>query len=300
MTYIHVLECLDMNYFSNRNKILDIDLGVYITLTVVLSLLMVSMADSILITQEKEKKLGKAFAQEQDNVNATDLYKSGQMVLGNNVKHLIILIPNEGHHGPGEEDEARFIPQPFVPQNVVITPGTEVVWFNGDIGHEHNIVVTNAGTSGLQTGPTTTGTNGTQLFNSGEFSELGGSTPYTFSQVGEFNYADTIDYEEGFRMTGKITVIDQETMDLTSNAGNGTSDTVGTLMVPSEDSQAITQGLRTAGFDIDSTANFQDLRSAGSDDGGDQQTLLVWTTNGKETSEIISTLQQISQELPYG
>lgn len=77
-----------MNYFSNRNKILDIDLRVYITLTVVLSLLMVSMADSILITQEKEKTLGKAFAQEQDNVNATDLYKSGQMVLGNNVNIL--------------------------------------------------------------------------------------------------------------------------------------------------------------------------------------------------------------------
>jgi hypothetical protein len=54
------------------------------------------------------------------------------MVLGNNVKHLAILIPNEGHHGPGEEDESRFIAQPFVPQNVVISPGTEVVWFNGD------------------------------------------------------------------------------------------------------------------------------------------------------------------------
>ena len=71
-------------------------------------------------------------------------------------------------------------------------------------------------------------------------------------------------------------------------------------MVPSEDSLAIVQGLRTAGFSIDGTANFQDLHNAGDDDSGDQQTLLVWTTNGKETSEIISALQQISQNLPYG
>ena len=50
-----------------------------------------------------------AFAQTQPNLNATSVYDSGQMVLGSNVKHLVIVIPNEGHHGPGEEDEARFI-----------------------------------------------------------------------------------------------------------------------------------------------------------------------------------------------
>jgi hypothetical protein len=46
--------------------------------------------------------------------------------------------------------------------------------------------------------------------------------------------------------------------------------------------------------------NFQDLRSAEEEDGGDQQTLLVWTTNGKRMSDVITTLQQISQDLPYG
>jgi plastocyanin len=259
---------------------------------------MVLMADSMLINQEKEKtlELAKAFAQEQGNVNATDLYNTGQMVLGNSVKHLLILIPNEGHHGPGEGDEARFIPQPFVPQNVVVTPGTEVVWFNGDVGHEHNIVVTNANTSELQTDPSTLGTNRTQLFNSGEFSELEVSTPYTFSQVGEFNYADTIDYEEGFRMTGTVTVVDEGNRGSTSAAN---FDTVGALMVPSEDSSEIAQRLRNAGFGIDSMVNFQDLRSAGDDDGGDQQTLLVWTSNGMGMNKITS-LQEISQELPYG
>jgi plastocyanin len=291
-----------MILFSDRTKKSNSDVAFYSIVTIMLIPLMVSMVDIMLTIQGNKQTLdlAKALAQEETSINATNLYDSDQMVLGNSIKHLVILIPNEGHHGPGEEDEARFIAQPFVPQHAIISPGTEVVWFNGDIGHEHNIVVTNANKTELQTGPSSVGTNGTQLFNSGEFSELEASTPYTFNQVGEFNYADTIDYEEGFRMTGKITVVDQETIDLTSNTGNGTFDTVGALMVPSEDSQAIVQGLRTAGFDIDSTASFQDLRSAGDDDGGDQQTLLVWTASGRETSEIASTLQQISQDLPYG
>ena len=102
----------DMNYFSNRFKILNIDFRVYITLTVVLSSLLVSMADSILINLEKGKtlELAKAFAQGRGNINATDLYNSGQMVLGNNVKHLLILIPNEGHHGPGKEMKPGLFP----------------------------------------------------------------------------------------------------------------------------------------------------------------------------------------------
>jgi hypothetical protein len=36
------------------------------------------------------------------------------------------------------------------------------------------------------------------------------------------------------------------------------------------------------------------------EDGGDQQTLLVWTVNRMEMNEITSTLQQISEDLPYG
>ena len=134
------------------------------------------------------------------------------------------------------------------------------------------------------------------MFNSGEFSELEVSIPYTFSQVGEFNYADTIDYEEGFRMTGTVTVVDEGDSGSTS-ASN--FDTLGALMVPSEDSSEIAQRLRTAGFGVNSMVNFQDLRSAGDDNGGDQQTLLVWTSNGMGMNKITS-LQQISQELPYG
>ena len=92
------------------------------------------------------------------------------------------------------------------------------------------------------------------MFNSGEFSELEVSTPYTFSQVGEFNYADTIDYEEGFRMTGTVTVVDEGNRGSTPAAN---FDTVGALMVPSEDSSEIAQRLRTAGLGIDSMLIFK-------------------------------------------
>ena len=134
-------------------------------------------------------------AQTQPNLNATSVYDSGQMILRNNVKHLVVVIPNEGHHGPGEEDESRFIAQPFLPQNAVISPGTEVVWFNGDVGHEHNIVVQDP--------------NGIQLFETGEFTELTASRPIVFNNTGDFEYADTIEYEGGFVMTGTIRVVNQ-------------------------------------------------------------------------------------------
>jgi plastocyanin len=192
------------------------------------------------------------------NINVTNLYENKAMVLGNNVRHLIILIPNEGHHGPGEEDESRFIAQPFVPQNAAISPGTQVVWYNGDVGHEHNIVVRDS--------------NGVQLFQTGIFPELEASRAIAFNNTGNFAYADTIDYEEGFVMTGNISVIDQKNnVRTTAN----TFDTAGVLMVPSIYADNTVQSLKSAGFGIDSMQNFKDLRG-GQEDTGDIQTLLVW------------------------
>lgn len=54
-----------------------------------------------------------ASAQTGPSINATNVFDSGQMILPGNAKHLVILIPNEGHHG--EENESRFIAQSFVP-----------------------------------------------------------------------------------------------------------------------------------------------------------------------------------------
>jgi plastocyanin len=230
-----------------------------------------------------------AQAQEQPTLNATSLYDSGQMTLPGNVKHLVIVIPNEGHHGPGEEDESRFIAQPFIPQNAIVGPSTQVAWFNGDVGHEHNIVLRDA--------------NGVQLFETGEFDELQASRPITLNTTGEYEYADTVEYEEGFVMTGTIRVVDQgatiATAATQSQAPTSAAfDTVGALMVPSMDIQNIAATIRNAGFGIDSMHNFKDLRG-GQSDTGDEQTLVIWTANGMDLSEIGSRLQAISEPLPY-
>ena len=225
-----------------------------------------------------------AFAQTQPNLNASSIYDSGQMTLGNNVKHLVIVIPNEGHHGPGEEDEARFIAQPFLPQNAIVGPGTQVAWFNGDVGHEHNIVVRDA--------------NGAQLFETGEFDELETSRPITFNITGDYEYADTVEYEGGFVMTGNIRVVDQDDTAAPAPTPTAIFDTVGALMVPSMDVQSIVADIEDAGFGIDSMHSFKDLRG-GQSDTGDEQTLVIWTANGMDLNEIGSRLQAISEPLPY-
>ncbi|CAN5493679.1 hypothetical protein BH18THE2_BH18THE2_18360 [soil metagenome] len=136
---------------------------------------------------------------------------------------------------------------------------------------------------------------GTQLFETGEFTELGACRPVTFNETGEFEYADTVEYEEGFVMSGNITVVDQGA---TATTPKATFDTVGALMVPSMDVQNIAANIKNAGFGIDSMHNFKDLRG-GQSDTGDQQTLVIWTANGMDLSEIGSQLQAISQPLPY-
>jgi hypothetical protein len=66
------------------------------------------------------------------------------MTLGNNIKTLVILIPKEGHHQEGEENEALFLDKHFVPDNVAINSGTAVLWFNGVVGYERTVDVKDA------------------------------------------------------------------------------------------------------------------------------------------------------------
>jgi hypothetical protein len=45
--------------------------------------------------------LSAAGTQTGPSINATNVFDSGQMLSPGNAKHLVILISNEGHHGPG-------------------------------------------------------------------------------------------------------------------------------------------------------------------------------------------------------
>ena len=53
-----------------------------------------------------------------------------------------------------------------------------------------------------------------------------------------------------------------------------------------------------AGINVDNTYNFKDLRG-GQKGTGDTQTLIVWTTANKDLNETLSSLSNISADLPY-
>jgi plastocyanin len=217
----------------------------------------------------------------QPNIDATNLFNTKTMVLGNNVKTLVVLIPNEGHHGPNEEREARFLEQQFVPENAVINTGTTVAWFNGDVGHERTIGVSNADGKSL-------------LFSTGEITDMQVSIAHTFNEMGTYDYESEGD--PGVTMRGTITVDNIQSP--VTNSDNSGVDTVGVLMVPTQDKNDYIQHVKDGGLTVDSTHDFSDLRG-GQKGTGDVQTLIVWTSEGKDLNSVISTLSEISSTLPY-
>jgi plastocyanin len=221
---------------------------------------------------------------DQPNINAESIFNTKTLTLGNNVQTLVILIPNEGHHQEGEDNESRFLDQHFVPENAVINTGTTVLWFNGDVGHERTIDVKD--------------TSGNTVFNTGEIMDSQASQQFTFSNTGVYNYE--AEGDPGVTMTGSVTV-DNIQSPITSSSSNATAadmDTVGLLMVPTQDIDDYINQITSAGIPVDSTYDFEDLRG-GQKGTGDVQTLIVWTTAGKDLSETISSLSEISSDLPY-
>ncbi|HET6588995.1 MAG TPA: hypothetical protein VFG45_02405 [Candidatus Nitrosocosmicus sp.] len=225
----------------------------------------------------------------QPNINGESMFNTKTMTLGNNVKTLVVLIPNEGHHSAGEDKEARFLDQHFVPENAVINTGTTVLWFNGDVGHERTIDVKDA--------------NGKSVFNTGEITDSQPSQSFTFSNPGKFDYE--AEGDPGVTMTGTITVKNMESLVTSSDfsatltkSNSSNIDTVGVLMVPTQDIDSYIQQITSAGITVDNTYDFKDLRG-GQKGTGDTQTLIVWTTANKDLTETLSSLSDLSADLPY-
>ncbi|WP_458745226.1 cupredoxin domain-containing protein [Candidatus Nitrosocosmicus sp. T] len=225
----------------------------------------------------------------QPNINAESIFNTKTMTLGDNIKNLVILIPNEGHHAAGEDNEARFLDQHFVPENAIVNTGTTVQWFNGDAGHERAIDVKDA--------------SGNTVFNTGEIIDSQASPPFTFSNPGVFNYE--AEGDPGVTMTGSVTVgniqppvTTSSSSDAATTSNSSNIDTVGILMIPTQDiGEYITQ-ITGAGITVDNTYDFKDLRG-GQEGTGDTQTLIVWTTGGKDLGQTLSSLSGLSSELPY-
>jgi plastocyanin len=228
-------------------------------------------------------------------IDASSIYETKSMDLGNNVKNLVILIPNEGHESQNIGDQStdqRLVNQPYIPQSVTVPVGTAIMWFNGDVDHDHKITLVGQG-SNLNN----------MIFDSDDFAYNTASQPVVMNNTGSFDYyqAGVNNEDTDFVMNGTINVVDKSdnpntTTGISTDEPNANINTVGTLMVPTEDLPTYTSDLENGGFSILSTYNFNDIRS------GDPQTLIIWGTSSSGTNSlenVVSQLEQITPTLPY-
>jgi plastocyanin len=241
-----------------------------------------------------------AIENNQPNINATNLYKTHNMVLGNNVKNLLILIPNEAHE-PYSLKEQQLINQPFISQNVRMNLGTTIVFFNADVGHDHREVITKELT-------------GTQVFDTQIFSYdnnndesdkiPNSSRNYTFNEIGNFSYHDTVFGQKIMNGTIQVVAIPSPPQtDMNNNNNNSFAskypqydlDTVGAFIVPTEMLNKYTRSFENQGLQIYDIHNFKNMMDK--DDA--QNCLIVWTSNGHMLNSVIEKLQKITTTLPY-
>jgi hypothetical protein len=233
------------------------------------------------------------------SVEAQSTDNDASMSLGDNIKNLVILIPNEAHESQNIADstsDQRHINQPYVPWHATVSKGTAIMWFNGDVDHDHKITLTkeDAVADSSSGNIVSSGSGSDNLYlDSGVFAYNTATQPVVMNDTGSFYYSesDVNNEDPGFVMNGTINVVDQP-----SGSTLGTNqNTVGTLMVPTEDLATYTSDLENSGFSILSTHNFNDIR------GGDPQTLMVWATSSGTNSieNIVSQLQDITSTLPY-
>lgn len=176
------------------------------------------------------------------------------------------LIPNEGHKSQNVDDQSSdqcHINRPYVPQSMTLPKGTTIVWFNGDVDHDHKITLTRQD-SNLNDTP----------FDSGVFEYNTASQPIVMNNIGSSSYYEDVNNKDtDFVMNGTTNVVDQSDTPAVATGSSSTDqpnvnvDTVGTLMVPTDD-LTYTSDLENGGISVLSTYNFNDIRS-----GGDPQTL---------------------------
>ena len=134
-------------------------------------------------------------------IEASNVYKSKSMDLGNNVKNVVILIPNEGHESQNIGDKSadqRHINEPYVPQSVTVPKGTNIVWFNGDADHDHKITLTGQDNN-----------LNNMIFDSDVFGFNTASQPVVMNDTGSFGYYETdVNNEDtDYIMNGTINVV---------------------------------------------------------------------------------------------
>lgn len=204
--------------------------------------------------------------------------------VGHSTNNVLLLIPNEAHESPNLPEEQRFVDQSYIPENIVVEQGTNIRWFNGDVGHTHKITLVDE--------------NSNNIFDSGTFAFNTISKPVVLDEPGKYSYSESnvIDEDPDFKMRGTITV-GKNTTDLNSKL-NATTETVGLFMVPAQDSKTHLDNLEKNDVQVLDEHTFEDLRG-GQKGTGTQQTLLLVGTNDNLLDDFVGALKSISAELPY-
>jgi plastocyanin len=216
---------------------------------------------------------------------ASRVLNNKSMDLTGNVKNVIILLPNEGHESPSMSEEARLINQPYVPENLEVSPGTNIIWFNGDVGHDHKVTAVDS--------------NSNEVFTD-EFDFNTSTRPLSLNETGSLTYSESdVNTEDpSFVMKGTITVNDDIASNIDPNGNNATFDTVALLMVPTKDLDKHISTIESEGVDVVDQFTFKDLRG-GQKGTGPEQTLLVLGSGKDGPSQLISAMESLTPTLPY-
>ena len=221
------------------------------------------------------------------SIDATSLYNDKIMILGNNVKNFVIIIPDEAHESLNQpKNQLPLTNQPYLPQHLVTNVGTTVVWFSADVGHKHAINLNDDKTN--------------KVFEASFFPSNDASSPLTLNNTGDYSY-----FEKGankavpsFVMNGTISVVNLPS-ELKSNSTSSQNQiTAGSYMIPAIMLDNYTSEFEKRGFTVDSHFTYKDLRG-GQKGTGPEQTLITWTTPETDLDKVISALKEITPTLPY-
>ena len=214
----------------------------------------------------------------QDGI-AQNIYQNKIMPFANNVKNIVLLIPNEGHESPTLPQEQRLINQPYVPAKIIVGPNTQIAWINGDVGHKHSITLVDK--------------NSQQVYSSGKFDFNSITDPLILNDSGKYIYSESNVNKDDPKFIMDGTILVQEDLSKT----NQLPESVGFLMVPTKDLNKHVTELTGNGIEVIDKYTFKDLRGGQKGTGAQQTLLLLGSTNTQE--KLVSTLESITPTLPY-
>src|SRR5215217_1301151 len=222
------------------------------------------------------------------HIDAKTVYEQKSAVLGNDIRHFVVLIPNEAHESLNQpKNQYPLANQAYIPQDITVNRGTSVTWLNGDADHDHTIKFQTPSPGNL---PATS-----------EF-PFPGYVTVTFNQTGKYSYfEDNVnDQDTAFVMRGTVNVVDsnQKTPINSSSSTTQPIKTAGVLMVPSKDLQTHIATLKSNGITTLSDYTFTVLRG-GQSGTGETQTIIVWGSEKDNVDQAILPLIDVTEGLPY-